>query len=200
MASGQRCTLMPRAKRQRLARRFTESARPAHQGHEQHQDSQAQVDRDPYAKRCQGDTTGGYRWNAFLASSRVDLDSLSVQSGLVRAANETYPHIDSLYSTTTTPQTNRSTAIGTGQIVGLVNLDFSTNQVFENGVYQIGIFCSLGGTQTRRWSTSITSTTSATATARSRPGVTRRRAIPIRRSDSCASSSCRRRLRGCSSG
>jgi hypothetical protein len=111
---------------------------------------------------CQGDTaTGGYRWHMYVADASVDPATLVVSAGIVSAPGG---FAQSLYSTTGSPQTNKNTAVSTGQITGTSTVNFLTNTIPGNGAYNVGFFCTLAGATTRHWVTPITVTSYVSAT------------------------------------
>lgn len=104
---------------------------------------------------CQGDTaTGGYRFHQYIAAASVDPATLTFSAGAFSAPGGGF--VQPLYSTTGSPQTNKATAINTGQLVGLSTLNFNTNTLPGNGAYNIGFVCTLAGATTRHWVTPIT--------------------------------------------
>jgi hypothetical protein len=104
---------------------------------------------------CQGDTSvGGYRFHQYITTA--DPATLGFAAGAITAPGGAF--IQPLYSTTGSPQINKATAINTGQLVGLSTLNFNTNTLPGNGVYNIGFICVLAGVVTRHWVTPITVT------------------------------------------
>jgi hypothetical protein len=102
---------------------------------------------------CQGDTaTGGYRFHQYITTA--DPATLGFAAGAITAPGGAF--VQPLYSTTGSPQINKATAINTGQLIGLSTLNFNTNTLPGNGVYNIGFICVLAGATTRHWVTPIT--------------------------------------------
>ncbi len=117
----------------------------------------------PPDNRCPGDTAGGgYRWHMFLLDAAVSTpDALVISNGAISLASGVPgpgKQPQPLFSTTGTPQLNRNTAIGTGQIVGTVQLSLQTNQISGNDTYWIGYFCTLGGVMAHFWASPLTIT------------------------------------------
>ena len=105
---------------------------------------------------CQGDTaTGNYKWSQFIAAASVDPATITLTSATISAPGG---FAERLYSTTGSPQSNKNTAVTTGQIVGTSTLNFQTNSVPGNGAYNVGFVCTLAGATTRHWVTPITVT------------------------------------------
>eukprot|EP01041_Mallomonas_annulata_P028598 gene28598-50468_t len=84
---------------------------------------------------CQGDTAiNGFRFHQYITTA--DPATLSFNAGAFSAPGGAF--VQPLYSTTGSPQTNKATAINTGQLVGLTSLNFNTNTLPGNGAYNIG--------------------------------------------------------------
>ncbi len=103
---------------------------------------------------CQGDTaSGNYRWHQYVAAGAVDPSTISFTGGALTAPAGGF--VQPLYSTSGTPQVNRSTSGVTGQITGVVTNNLLANTIPGNGTYTVGFLCTLAGTTTRYWVTTI---------------------------------------------
>jgi hypothetical protein len=123
----------------------------------------------PGNNACPGDaSTGGFRWNMYIASASVDAATLQWDSnGPVLPAGAPAGAIaQPLYSTTGAPQVQRtSLATGTGQITGAATLNFVTNLDptlgLPAGQYKVGFACSRAGETERYWQSEISITSAA---------------------------------------
>jgi len=113
----------------------------------------------PGSNACPGDTAaGGYRVQTFIASKSVNLSTLTYNaSGPVNPGGGVYT--SPLYKQS---DNGRATGLATAATTAVV-LDSAFTMAptsfsggIPNGVYNIGIACSLGGATTRFWAHSIT--------------------------------------------
>jgi hypothetical protein len=93
---------------------------------------------------CPGDTvTGNYRWNMYVADAAVDAGTVTWTPGSSGAP--TAPgggFIQPMFSRGAgSGQLAKSTAIDSGQIVGVQTVDFLTNTIPGNGSYKVGFSC-----------------------------------------------------------
>ncbi len=124
---------------------------------------------------CPGDTaTDNYRWNMYIAAAGVDAATVVWTPGTAGAPTlvpASTSFLQTMFSRGNgSPQLSKNTAVTTGQITGTVAVDFLTNTVPGNGVYNVGYACSkapaLGqpGQTERFWRTQITVTNWVNAT------------------------------------
>ncbi len=122
---------------------------------------------------CPGDTaTGNFRWNMYIAAAGADPATIvwaPGASGGPELAGASF--LQTMYAKGSgSSQLSKNTAVTTGQIVGTATVDFLTNTVPGNGVYNVGYACSkapaLGqrGQTERFWQTQITVTNWVNAT------------------------------------
>lgn len=122
---------------------------------------------------CPGDTaTGNYRWNMYIAAAGADPATIvwaPGASGGPELAGASF--LQTMYAKGSgSSQLSKNTAVMTGQIVGTATVDFLTNTVPGNGIYNVGYACSkapgLGqkGQTERFWQTQITVTNWVNAT------------------------------------
>jgi len=93
---------------------------------------------------CPGDTaTGNYRWNMYVAAAAVDAGTVTWSPGT--SGGPIAPgggFIQTMFNKGGgSPQQSKSTAINTGQIVGVLTVDFLTNTIPGNGSYKVGFSC-----------------------------------------------------------
>ena len=94
--------------------------------------------------RCPGDTaTQNYRWNMYVAAGSVDPATLTWTPGTSGGPfDPAGGFVQTLFSAGAgAGQLSRSTAVATGQVVGLQTVDFLTNTIPGNGTYKVGISC-----------------------------------------------------------
>lgn len=122
---------------------------------------------------CPGDTaTGNFRWNMYVAANAVDAGTVTWTPGAAGAP--TAPgggFIQTMFSKGAgSGQLSKPTAVDTGQIVGVVTVDFLTNTIPGNGSYKVGFSCTkapaLGqpANTERFWQTTINVTEWVSAT------------------------------------
>jgi hypothetical protein len=122
---------------------------------------------------CPGDTvTGNYRWNMYVAAASVDAGTVTWTPGTSGAP--TAPaggFVQTMFSRGAgSGQLAKATAVDTGQIVGVVTVDFLTNTIPGNGSYKVGFSCTKPpapgqpGATERFWQTTINVTEWVSAT------------------------------------
>ena len=93
---------------------------------------------------CPGDTvTGDYRWNMYVAADAVDAGTVTWTPGGAGAPSAPGGGFVQVMNSSVlrAGQLSRPTAVETGQIVGVPTVDFLSNTIPGDGVYNIGFSC-----------------------------------------------------------
>jgi hypothetical protein len=115
---------------------------------------------DPAPSFCGGDSaTDGYRWNTYITDAANDPATLTWPAGTATIPGGGVGFTSTLLDPAGSFVSNRTTAIGTGQIspIPQFRLGFF-GAALTPGVYNIGFACSLSGQTTEYWNTTMTIT------------------------------------------